>query len=92
MQDQSKDCMEIEHQKFCHFSLFSFKFQNVGELRVELHKPSLKRKKQLQGIRNGLVEPNVLWSQFVLSFLHAGSFDVCATCWWEISNKSICYA
>ena len=33
MQIQSKDCMEMEHQKFCLFNLFSFKLQNLGELR-----------------------------------------------------------
>ena len=33
MQIQSKDCMEIEHQKFCLFNLFSFKLQNLGEWR-----------------------------------------------------------
>jgi len=25
--------MEMEHQKFCLFNLFSFKLQNLGELR-----------------------------------------------------------
>ena len=34
MQIQSKDCMEMERQKFCLFNLFSFKLQNLGELRV----------------------------------------------------------
>ena len=33
MQIQSKDCMEMERQKFCLFNLFSFKLQNLGELR-----------------------------------------------------------
>ena len=33
MQIQSKECMEMEHQKFCLFNLFSFKLQNLGELR-----------------------------------------------------------
>ena len=28
--------MKIEHHKFCLFNLFSFKLQNLGELRVEL--------------------------------------------------------
>ena len=28
--------MEMERQKFCLFNLFSFKLQNLGELRVEL--------------------------------------------------------
>ena len=34
MQIQLKDCLEMEHQKFCLFNLFSFKLQNLGELRV----------------------------------------------------------
>ena len=33
MQIQSKDCMEIEHHLFCIQNLFSFKLQNLGELR-----------------------------------------------------------
>jgi len=33
MQIQSKDCIEMERQKFCIFNLFSFKLQNLGELR-----------------------------------------------------------
>jgi hypothetical protein len=43
---------------FAFFYLFNFNFQNLGELRVELHKPPLKMK-ELWKVRDGLAKPEI---------------------------------
>ena len=54
-----------------------------------LHKPSVEEEEGAEGIREGLAKPEVhpIPSEtIVLCFLHDGSSEGCAMCWWEISN------
>ena len=70
--------MEVERYLFCIFNLFNFKLQHPGELRVELHKPSLKMK-ELWKVRDGLAKPEVqpiLSGVIYFVLLQVGSFDV----------------
>ena len=60
------------------FNLFNFKLQNLGELKVKLHKPQLKMK-ELQKVRDGLVKPEVqpiLSGVICFVLLQVGSFGV----------------
>jgi hypothetical protein len=44
--------------------------------------------KELRGVRDGLAKPEVqpiLFGAICSVLWHVGSFDFCATCWWEIS-------
>jgi hypothetical protein len=50
--------MEVERHLFCIFNLFNFRLQNLGELRVELHKSPLKMK-ELWKVSDGLAKPEV---------------------------------
>ena len=59
MQIQSKDCMEMEHQKFCLFNLFSFKLQNLGELRGNVAQTNIEEEEGLRRIRDGLAKLEV---------------------------------
>ena len=55
-------------------------------MRVELHKPPLKRRSWVRGgLSKPKVQPILSWAICPV-FLHVGSVDVCAMCWWEISN------
>jgi hypothetical protein len=74
-------------QEYCLFSLFSFKSQNSGVVRVELHRPPLKMKELWeskvvrldQKFNRSSLEP------ICLVLLHDGSVDV-VQCVGEISN------
>ena len=54
MQIQSKDCIEMERQKFCLFDLFSFKLQNLGEMRGNVAQTNIEEVEGAEGIRGGL--------------------------------------
>jgi hypothetical protein len=58
MQILSKYSMEMERQKFEFLVCLVFRFQNLGEVRVELHKPSFVDE-GVTGIRSGSARPKV---------------------------------
>jgi hypothetical protein len=79
--------MKTERHLFCIFLIYSIlSFQNLEELRVELRKPPLKRRSWVKSsLAKHKSSTNPLLSHLFCP-LHVGSVDVCATCWWEVSN------
>ena len=87
--------MEIERHLFCIFNLFNvLNFKTYESWGVMLHKPILKRKKELRESKMAWL--NQRFNQFslgssVLSFCMMYCLMFCATCWWEIwSVCSLC--
>jgi hypothetical protein len=71
--------MEMECQKFCLFNLFSFKLQNLGELRGNVAQTNVEEEEGPRRIRDGLDQPEVqpILSGIICSvLLHDVLFDV----------------